>query len=88
MRIFTGKFLRQFLTIREMKKRTSQNVKEYSEYTFSNIQEVIKNSLRKELYEQYSYDDIKKVEEFESFCDTHDLYAFEEELFDILEINR
>ena len=65
----------------EMKQRAEEYAKEYG---FSNIQEVIKNSLRKELYEQYSYDDIKKIEEFESFCDTHDLYASEEELFDIL----
>ncbi|MCH8519652.1 MAG: hypothetical protein LAT82_02760 [Nanoarchaeota archaeon] len=65
----------------EMKQRAEEYAKEYG---FSNIQEVIKNSLRKELYENYSLDDIKKIEEFESFCDEYNLYASEEELFESL----
>lgn len=54
------------------------------EFGFSNVQEVIKNALRKELYEEYSIEDIKLIEEFEKYCDKNNLYVGEDELFEVL----
>lgn len=62
-----------------------EKAEEYQkEFGFSNIQEVIKNALRKELYEEYTLEDIKLIEEFEKYCDNNDLYVSEDELFEVL----
>ena len=65
----------------EMLKKAEEYQKEFG---FSNVQEVIKNALRKELYEEYSLEDIKLIEEFEKYCDKNDLYVNEDELFEVL----